>query len=167
MNANAPIAQSNVKFSIVVYSDTTLTSEIYRKDVNETYFNQSSISDVFECTTDFILLTFGNTVVVEVVNEHLNPSPVPITSEAWTGDEFMIDNDLLACFNIPTDAARYPIKYEFKQPICFEDFDLLVANKGKAIYLNGVETFISEVTQDIKGETSFTLLSNQSICCDA
>lgn len=167
MDANASIQQSNVKFSIVVYSDSTLTTEIYRKDVNESYFNQSSISDVFECTTDFIFLSFGNTVVVEVVNEHISPVNIPITSEAWTGDEFMIDNDLLACFDVPTDAAKYPIKYEFTQPICFEDFDYLVENKGKSISIGSAECFISEITQDIKGDTKFILLSNQNICCDA
>jgi uncharacterized protein with HEPN domain len=165
-DAVAPVELNWVKYSLVVYEDTTLGTELYRKDIERSYFNQQSISDVFEITSDFIYLSFGNCVVIEVNNIQTNPVPVGVISEAWNGDEFMIDNELLSCFDVPIEGERYPYKYEFTMPLCNSDFDILLENKQKAINYAGAKCFIGKITQKLNNQTTFELLSNEIICCN-
>jgi hypothetical protein len=77
--------------------------------------------------------------------------------------------ELLRCENeIQPSQITYPFLYTFTMPTCFSDFELLDTNKDYNIDLNGVETYISEVTQTINGQTEFKLLSNTNIiCCNA
>jgi hypothetical protein len=74
---------------------------------------------------------------------------------------FEYDAEKLRCEQIinPSDNTL-PYRYSFNKSLCNSEFEDLDANKEDIIKLQGEDTYISEVTQDIKGGASFVLISN-------
>jgi hypothetical protein len=76
--------------------------------------------------------------------------------------------ELLQCENIIDPSAdNYPFKYNFQYPLCDNEWDLINANKPDIIRILGVDMYLSEITQSLKGIATFNLISNVNlIACD-
>jgi hypothetical protein len=72
--------------------------------------------------------------------------------------------ELLQCENIIDPAAdNYPFKYSFQYPLCDNEWDFINANKPDIIRLLGVDMYLSEITQSLKGIATFNLISNTNL----
>lgn len=151
--------------SIVVYSDDTGTTEIYRKDETESFANTGSLVNVQQYVlSDFIQLPAGAVVVVEL-SSFVDNSVVKSVAQTFQKDFFRF-SDAINCFDIPNQSNTYPFIYTLEYPICKSDFDLIDADKKGKVNFAGIDTWIKSVSQKITGETTFELLSNEIICCN-
>jgi hypothetical protein len=72
--------------------------------------------------------------------------------------------ELLQCENIIDPASdNYPFKYSFQYPLCDNEWDFINANKADIIRLLGVDMYLSDITQSLKGIGTFNLISNTNL----
>lgn len=165
LNVGADVDYARASISIVVYSDNTATTEIYRKTETAEFFNTNDLVNVqLYVLSDFILLPPGACVVPEVNSFILDTSTISV-AQTFQRDFFRFSEEI-NCFNLPNENLNYPYVYEFDAELCDADFEYLDNNMKSKIQLGNIDGWISEVSQDIKGFASFKLLSNQNICCD-
>lgn len=152
-------------FSIVVYSDDTATTEIYRKTETVTILNTTGfVNQQLYILSDFVLLPSGACVIPEINTIVTNSTTVSV-GQTFQRDFFRF-SDAINCFNLPNEAETYPYVYEFQTTLCNADFEEIDSNQAGKVVINGIDTWISEVSQDIKGQGTFRLLSNTNICCN-
>jgi hypothetical protein len=148
----------------VAYSEYAAINEIYRKSETLTFTNTGSLTgESINVLSDFVLLPIGAVVVVEWTSSVTNPSPVNV-QQTFTRVRFEIPDEELSCFDIPSENTAYPYTYEFTKEICPATFDLIAANKTGKIVLNGIDCWVSEVSEGFKGDGNYKLLSNSKIC---
>jgi hypothetical protein len=156
---------ATVKISIVVYSDTSGNTEIYRKDTVLTYNNTGSLTNQqLYVLSDFVLLPAGSVVMVEASSTVTNSTPKYV-QQTFQRDFFRF-SDAINCFSLPRESDSYPYVYEFETAICNNEWDIMANNMAGKVMIGNIECWISEVSQKIDGKTTFKLLSNENICCD-
>jgi hypothetical protein len=151
--------------SIVVYQDNTGAVELYRKTETISFTNTPSlVNQQLYCLTDFVLMPSGAVVTIELTSFIDNASPVFVTQDFQK--EFFRFSEAINCFDIPNNSNTYPFIYSFNSPTCPVKFEDIDNDKTGKIILNGIATWVKSVSQKLKGDTTFELLSNQSICCN-
>lgn len=159
------VDNASVQISIVAFSDSTGTTEIYRKDEVLTFTNTPSLSfEVLYILSDFVLLPTGSVVVVELSSNVTNATTKSVSQRFQR--EFFRFSDAINCFDLPRESDSYPYVYEFETTTCNSEWQSMADNMAGKVMINGIECWISEVSQGINGNTTFKLLSNQNICCD-
>jgi len=106
--------------------------------------------------TDALFLSPNNYVVVRTI---FNTTLVAIGGILYSGF-FRSADEVLACLDNLNPRDSLPYKIEFSQDICNAEFEEIEAKKNGVITVAGTDCYISEVTQDIKGNANFVLLSN-------
>jgi len=151
--------------AIAIYSDNTLTTlveyiatavidfPIPDLPLPEPYFLNS-----ISVETGILDLAVNNVVVVEFNYKLKDGFRLSV---GLVDGVFEYDAEKLRCEQIinPSDNTL-PYRYSFNKSLCNSEFEDLDANKEDIIKLQGEDTYISEVTQDIKGNANFVLISN-------
>lgn len=156
---------ADVTISIVVYSDDTATTEIYRKDETQSFSGTSGLVNVpLYVLSDFIKLPSGAVAIVELTSL-VDNSITTLVRQTFQRDFFRF-SEAINCFDIPNNSNTYPFIYSFQNPVCFQEFDDIDNDKTGKIVLNGIDTWVKSVAQKLNGDTTFELLSNEIICCN-
>jgi hypothetical protein len=153
----------DVNYSIVVYEDSTLTNEIYRKTVFKSYGSVASVSDYFAITSDAIFLDGGNCVLVQTEIEVDSDTP-QIGQMVWEGNEFYYDTGKLSCITLEESDTLQPFLYTFNMPLCLEDYNLIKGNRRYALTVEGVNMWVSKIERGLDRTMNFILSSNDVIC---
>jgi hypothetical protein len=153
----------DVNFSVVVYEDDTLTTEIYRKTVFRSYGAVTSVSDFYSVTSDAIFLEGGNCVLVQTEIEVDSDTP-QIGQMVWEGNEFYYDTGKLSCITLEESDTLQPFLYTFNMPLCLEDYNLIKGNRRYALTVEGVKMWVSKIERGLDRTMNFILSSNDVIC---
>lgn len=159
------LARNNLdaRFSIVIYEDDTLTTEVYRTTLTKNYGAITTLYDLLEISTDTILLEAGNVVLVQTDIDVDSDTP-NIGQMVWEGVAFYYDTSRMGCIDYRTNPNTRPYVYEFDFDICYEDYQKLVENRLGYISIGNNKAWISKISRNLSNQTSLRLVSNDVIC---
>lgn len=149
----------SISFLIQVWEDSTQAVLLYQyiSNYNATAVTSGGqIAIDMDVTTDALFLSPGNYVVTRFI---FITTGMSIGGVLYSG-YFRSADAVLACLDNLNPDNAFPYVIEFDKVLCNAEFDYMEENKTGIIELAGNDTYISEVTQDIKGNANFVLISN-------
>lgn len=153
------IGSLSLSFIIQVWEDNTQATLLHQYISNYnavvTVPGGQTLIDM-DVTTDALFLSPGNYVLTRVM---FVATGLTLGGVLYSG-YFRSADAVLACLDNLNPDNAFPYVIEFNKTLCNADFDYMELNKTGIIELAGTDTYISEVTQDIKGNANFVLISN-------